>query len=194
MTANGKRICDSMPGMPSVVVVQSDDLAAWIGVAGVVIGIVLGASVDAARHHTAQRRQRQKDLNRAAADILLTGMAFGEAERAVNEHPDDAGYLQILDAKQAEMARVLDLAAAVEDDPFKDAAFDLLEKARNGIVRLDPAETRERLDALTRVLQAFIDARAAATRGKLCRWIARRHHPARSVHDNRTDEQRRCKG
>jgi hypothetical protein len=29
MTANGKRICDAMPGRPTVVVVQSDDLAAW---------------------------------------------------------------------------------------------------------------------------------------------------------------------
>jgi hypothetical protein len=51
---------------------------------------VRGASIHVARHHAAQRGQRRKDPNRAAAHTLLAGMAFGEAERAVNEHPDDA--------------------------------------------------------------------------------------------------------
>jgi hypothetical protein len=52
-----------------IVEAPSDDLAAWIGVAGVAVGVVLTTGVEWLRDSRGQRRQLRRDA-RAAADEL----------------------------------------------------------------------------------------------------------------------------
>jgi hypothetical protein len=56
--------------MASVVVVQSDDLAAWIGVAGVAVGIILTTGLEWWRDRRVQRRDSRRELRAAAHDLI----------------------------------------------------------------------------------------------------------------------------
>jgi hypothetical protein len=51
--------------MATVVVLQSDELGAWIGVAGVAVGVVLAAGIDWWRSRRAERKQKRLELLRA---------------------------------------------------------------------------------------------------------------------------------
>lgn len=58
-----------MPGVATVVIVQSDELAAWLGIAGVVVGAALTAGLQWWRDQGTEEKKRRREL-RAAADEL----------------------------------------------------------------------------------------------------------------------------
>jgi hypothetical protein len=60
--------------MATVVVVQSDELAAWVGLAGVVVGVFLTARVDSLRKRMADRAERKEKLISGAFNILKAGV------------------------------------------------------------------------------------------------------------------------
>jgi hypothetical protein len=84
--------------MATVVVVQSDDLAAWIGVAGVAVGVLLTAGIDGWRNRKVESKRRRVALIHAGFELAarvqdLCGVvnAVGDAHREGKDQP--RGYV-----------------------------------------------------------------------------------------------------
>lgn len=88
-----------MPGVATIVVVQSDDLAAWIGVAGVAVGVVLGAGIDSWRSRKAERKRLRRDLTRAGTELAHATTAWARANRAAGEARNEAAWVEVIDAR-----------------------------------------------------------------------------------------------
>ena len=76
------------PDVPTVVVVQSDELSAWIGIAGVAVGVLLTAGIDSLRKRAAERNNRHDILLDYGSNIVTGGISLAEARDAagVNAH------------------------------------------------------------------------------------------------------------
>lgn len=89
----------------TVVVVQSDDLAAWIGLAGVVVGVVLTEGFDWLKSRRAEQRQKRQELLRAGDELAQASTAvadlFRQAGNSVNELP----WIEALNARQSALMR-----------------------------------------------------------------------------------------
>ena len=110
--------------MATVVVVQSDQLAAWIGVAGVVVGVALTTVIDSWHTRQAKRKQMRADLLRAKGMLFDSAVAVQRARRVDwdgQRENNDPSWAQLVLAQEAnwreamstiESAGVAELSAA----------------------------------------------------------------------------------
>jgi hypothetical protein len=65
-----------MAGVTIIVEAPSDDLAAWIGVAGVAVGVLLTTGIEWARDRRTQRRDRRREIWAAYDELLNAAHAM----------------------------------------------------------------------------------------------------------------------
>jgi hypothetical protein len=92
-----------MSSAATVVVVQSDDLAAWVGAISGLAGVVLGAGIDARRRGRTGRKQMRRDLIRAGARLGNASAAYRRAASAAGTAQNEPQWRALLDAHLAEM-------------------------------------------------------------------------------------------
>ena len=64
------------------VFVQQDSIAAWIGLVGVAVGVLLSGVLDWWRGHLAERRDRRREMHRAADELMAAANALLVAKGA----------------------------------------------------------------------------------------------------------------
>src|SRR5262244_2728248 len=86
---------------PAVTVVQSGDLAAWVGAISGLAGVVLGAGIDALRRRMAESKRKWRDIDLAVSRLpgLSNGWAFALAK--AREHPNSAWVQVAVDREAA---------------------------------------------------------------------------------------------
>jgi hypothetical protein len=89
----------------TVVVVQSDELAAWIGVAGVVVGVVLTAGIDWWKSRRAEQKQKRKELIRAGDELAQASAAVAELSRLAGNSANEVPWIEALNARQSAIIR-----------------------------------------------------------------------------------------
>jgi hypothetical protein len=98
-----------MATVATVVVVQSDSLAAWVGVVGGLSGVVLGAGIDSYRRWRADRAQRRRDVLKLGDSICTSAVQALTAARAVftaiAAQQDSTGPKAKLDARSDDVDR-----------------------------------------------------------------------------------------
>jgi hypothetical protein len=104
-----------MPGVASVVVVQSDELAAWVGVAGVAVGVVLTTGIEALRRHFAARTERTQVILDGGSGIYDAGNAYLLALRIAGDRRAEQPWAEMIasrhEALRAEKTKVMRAAA-----------------------------------------------------------------------------------
>jgi membrane glycosyltransferase len=142
----------------TVVVVQSDDLAAWIGVAGVVVGVVLSTSIDAWRSRRADRKQKREALIRAGGELAQSAAALAKAERAAGPHKNEPPWIEAIDARANAMAAAGQTIRLAGDKTLDDASLEIVTVAMGQMPEGDPAATTAYLKELGDKITAFGDA------------------------------------
>jgi hypothetical protein len=96
--------------MPSVVVVQSGDLAAWVGAVSGLAGVVLGFGLESARRRRRERADLRTALSNAAGRIAFAGGAYRRAMYAAGEHWREQPWIDVIavreDALESEVLKV----------------------------------------------------------------------------------------
>jgi hypothetical protein len=112
-----------IPGVATVVVIQSDDLAAWIGVAGVAVGVVLAAGIDWWRNRRAERRQTRCDLLHAGTDLSAAVGSLARAGRAAGAAAkSDPAWMEVVDGRSDAMRVALQRIMGVAGQEVDNAA------------------------------------------------------------------------
>jgi hypothetical protein len=67
-----------MPGVAisATVIVEPDSISAWIGLAGVVVGVLLAGALDLWRSHLAEVKARKRELRHAIDDLRASASAL----------------------------------------------------------------------------------------------------------------------
>jgi hypothetical protein len=143
----------------TVIVIQSDDLAAWIGVAGVAVGVVLAAAIDWWRTRRAENKQTRLDLLRAASELAGTATAAERTNRVAGQTENDGASIEDSDARQAAMRSALVTIKIIGDRGLDEAALGIVAVA---IKPMPPAEDQvafqRRMHELSDALKVFRDA------------------------------------
>ena len=104
--------------MASIVVVQSDDLAAWIGVAGVVVGVVLSTGLDWWRSRRAKRAAARQELLRAGNELYSATAARTAVVNAAGDAIGEPAWVlvvaQFQAAQSAAMAKIVAAYSAAQ--------------------------------------------------------------------------------
>jgi hypothetical protein len=117
-----------VPGVATIVVVQSDDLAAWIGVAGVAVGVALGAGIDSLRTRRAERKRMLRDLIRAGSDLAAAAGAFEKAVWLAGDDKGDAAWVEVIDARSDAMRSALVTIRDAGDKALDQAALAIVSR------------------------------------------------------------------
>jgi len=144
--------------MASVVVVQSDDLAAWIGLAGVVVGVVLSTSIDSWRSRRADRKQTREALIRAGGELARAAAALAKAERAAGPHKNEPAWIEAIDARANAMAAAGQTIRLAGDDTLDAASLRIVTVAMRQMPGGDSAATSAYLKEVGDEIAAFRDA------------------------------------
>ena len=140
--------------MSAVVVVQSDDLSAWIGVAGVAVGVVLAAGIDWWRGRRAERKETRNRLLRAGSELASAVAAYQRTWRAAGKAAGEPAWHEAIQARADALhaaALTINLAGNKE---IEAASSQLLKVA----FQAPPASG---LEAITRQLHELAAALAA---------------------------------
>jgi hypothetical protein len=141
----------------ATVIVQSDSLAAWTGLAGALAGVVLAAGIDWWRARRAERKQTRRDLLRAGRELATTATVYGRANRTAGKAKDEPAWREILDARSTAMVAAIwniDIVGVAELNTAAKAIIDVALKPTPG----DEAEADRRSDEMRGAVLAFGDA------------------------------------
>jgi hypothetical protein len=112
--------------MTIIVESPSDDLAAWIGVAGVAVGVLLTTAVEWLRDRRGQTRQRQRDLHAAADELAGAAETLGWLSMSQAAGGSDASrrldFALAMAREQARINAALVTIAQLASDELLDAA------------------------------------------------------------------------
>jgi hypothetical protein len=90
-----------MPGMATIVVVQSDELAVWTGLIGALGGVALGAFIDWRRTRAAERRRTRAEVIRVGTEAFASAQEWQQANQAAGKAKDEAAWIEVIDARSA---------------------------------------------------------------------------------------------
>ncbi len=83
----------------TVVVVQSDELSAWIGVAGVAVGVVLSTGIDWWRSRRTGRRELRHRLLQAGSDLAAAATGYQSTTRAAGAAMSEPAWHELIQAR-----------------------------------------------------------------------------------------------
>jgi hypothetical protein len=75
------------------------DLAAWTGLAGVVVGVLMTTGIDMWRSRLAERKALRRDLLAAGEDLAAAAEGLARSAKAAGPNKDDPRWIEILDAR-----------------------------------------------------------------------------------------------
>jgi hypothetical protein len=88
----------------TLVVVQSDDLTAWVGAVSGLAGVALGAALDSWRRRGAERKQARREMLQAALEVRSASFAVVRGKQLAGPAADtDPGWVAVIDARYAAM-------------------------------------------------------------------------------------------
>ena len=115
--------------MASIVVVQSDDLAAWIGVAGVVVGVVLSTGLDWWRSRKAKRAVARQELLRAGNELYSATAARTAVVNAAGDAIGEPAWVLVVAQFQAAQSAAMAKIVAAGIPPINQAAAEVVKAA-----------------------------------------------------------------
>jgi hypothetical protein len=115
--------------MATIVVVQSDALAAWTGLIGALGGVVLGAWIDWLRRRAAERKRTRTELLRAGSDFVSNARPYVRAVQDAAKAEDKAPWIAVQDAREAAMDAAMDKISLIDDKELDKAAAALVTDA-----------------------------------------------------------------
>ncbi len=138
-------------------IVEPDKLSAWLGLAGVIAGALLTGILTVVLQYVANRRNRRREVSRAAADLLASADALRMTVNAfVVANADPQTWVPLI-ATTLERVDKADLTiASLSKQPLLGAADGLATAARDFAHSYGDAETA--------ALKAKIDAFSAVAR------------------------------
>lgn len=149
--------------MATIVIVQSDELAAWTGLIGALGGVALGAGLDWWRTRVADRNRTRSELLRAASRVVTSAQALVRARAAAGDAKDEAAWIEILETRSAAMNAALLTIRVIGNEKLETAAIDLLAVALEPMPPFDTqGPYRERLHGISEKLRVFRDIVQAA--------------------------------
>jgi hypothetical protein len=83
----------------TTVVVQPDDLGAWIGVAGVAVGVVLAAGIDWWRSRRTGRKELRQRLMQAGSDLAAAATAYQRTTRAAGTAMNEPAWHELIQTR-----------------------------------------------------------------------------------------------
>lgn len=144
--------------MSTIVVVQSDDLSAWIGVAGVAVGVVLTTGIDWWRSRRRERKELRHRLLQAGSDLSAAASAYQKATQAAGEARDEPAWHEVIQTR-LEAFRAASLTINLAGNKELDAAaLQIVKVAFQPVDFNDPAAIVQNGYELSAVLTAFRDA------------------------------------
>jgi len=113
----------------TVVVVQSGDLAAWVGALSGLAGVVLGAGIDAMRRRHAEKTQLMRRLVRAGTELANAAASLHKATGLAGRDWAKPEWAAIMDARQAVVTAALATIAESGSLELTSAAADIVRAA-----------------------------------------------------------------
>jgi len=135
----------------NVVVVQSDDLAAWVGAVSGLVGVVLGAAIDQWRRRSFERRRVRENLRNAGVELVAESGDYTVLHRLAGSRAREPAWMEIQLARSARVRAALRTIHSVGDSKLNEAAEAL------ALAAVAAAEA----DNAPNVSRALHDARAA---------------------------------
>jgi hypothetical protein len=142
----------------TVVVVQSDDLSAWIGLAGVAVGVILTAGIEWWRSRLTDRKETRSRLMRAGSDVQAAAAAFQKATSAAGSARNEAPWLELIHARGEAMHKALLTINLSGDKATQDAALQIVKTGLEPMPETGQAEIRQYLKEQAAALSAYRDA------------------------------------
>ena len=133
----------------AIVVVQSDEFAAWIGVAGVVVGVVLTTGIEALRSRRAEQKRLHADLLRAGLEVATGTLAQVAAEEAAGHATNDAAWVEVIQARKLAVTAAYLTIHSSGDPDLDQLSLQLMNAAaKAGRRQASPEETQGYHEAL----------------------------------------------
>ena len=115
------------------VIVQPDSLSAWLGLAGVAVGALLGFGTSWVQQRLSERNDQQREVSRAAQELLsgAGSLLISVNALAVSPHDADAlrNWVPIITAQLDRVVRADATIAGLADPPLVSAAGKLADEA-----------------------------------------------------------------
>ena len=115
----------------TVVVVQSADLAAWVGSFAGIAGVTLGYWLERLGRKRDERQRLSSDVERASGQLFGAMWALQEAVQQSNA-PGGSAWIQIRSDRQTALNALFDRIAAAASDELNRAAIHIAHVAEAG--------------------------------------------------------------
>lgn len=168
---SGSQISGMISPMTPVVIIKSDDLSAWIGIAGVVVGVVLAAWIDWWRSHRTRRLELRHELLRAGSDLAFATGAYHSTARAAGTARDEPAWHELLQARLNEMGTASLTINLSGNETIQQASLQIVEAASTLPAEPAPADPavflRQTFTQLSANAAALAAYREAVRKAKL---------------------------
>ncbi len=142
----------------TVVVVQSGDLAAWVGAVSGLAGVVLGAGIDSLRRKRAERERKRHDLIRAGTRLAQAASAYKRASTVAGNEPADPLWRQILDGHLEQMENASSTISQAGDEEVTRASLAIVTTAFSSHEPSTPEEATMTITSQAGAMSAYRDA------------------------------------
>ncbi len=142
----------------TIIVVQSGDLAAWVGAVSGLAGVVLGAGIDGWRRRRAEAARRRSDLIRAGARLFLAASAYRSATSAAGAARKEPQWQAVINPYLAEMTEA---GVTINEPGIREISKAGMAVAGYILRKKEPATPREASDevhAQTDLISAYNEA------------------------------------
>jgi hypothetical protein len=136
------------------VIVEPDSLSAWLGLAGVVVGALLGFGTAWVQQRLSERKDRQHEISRSARELLSAADSLLITVNALAVVPHDAdairNWVPAITTQLDRVVRADATIAGLADPPLVSAADKLSEEAHkfaNGLGTQDNTALQSEIDA-----------------------------------------------
>ena len=151
--------------MTTVVVVQSGDLAAWVGALAGLAGVALGASIDSWRSRRAERKQIRRELLQAALEVRTASFTLVRSKQLAGAAAEtDPAWIELIEARHDAMRAAIAKIKSRGIKEVSEAAAEIMRVALRCQQSGQPAVLTEHTAELQQTLDAFT---AAVDRAKL---------------------------
>lgn len=144
--------------MNTVVIVKSDDLSAWIGIAGVIVGVVLAAGIDWQRSRRTERRELRRRLLQSGSDLASAATAYTRTTRAAGAAMGEPAWHEAIQARLDAMSAAALTVNLAGDKTLEAAAGRIIKVAFEAGAASDTAVIAQHMDEQAAAIAAYRDA------------------------------------